>query len=66
MAKTNTAREHNLAVAWIRLWGALGAQIAADSAPEGSTLAEVARSNARFEARRFATACYALSTTPEE
>lgn len=65
MAKTNTAREHNLAVAWIRLWGALGAQIAADAAPAGSILASITHDLARFERRRYEMACYALSTTEE-
>lgn len=54
--------EHNRRIAWLRLFGAVAAQAIADQNP-GS---EIASDLAAFEARRFATACYALATTPKE
>lgn len=57
----SNAQRHNLSVAWVRMWGALGAQVAADNATE--TAQALARELAAFEARRLATACYALETT---
>lgn len=56
--------EHNRSVAWVRLWGAIGATAFADSL--AGWRAESALDLARFEVKRLATACYALSTTPKE
>ncbi len=61
-----TGHEHNRSVAWVRLWGALGAaaelqRLVDAGAPP--TQIEVAASYARFEQSRYAMACYALSTT---
>ncbi len=55
--------EHNLSVAWIRFWSALGAEIAAERVFIDGPLAEVARELAAFELRRLTNATHALSTT---
>lgn len=54
---------HNLSVAWIRLWGALGAQVVADQVYAGTACEAVARELAAYENKRYSTACYAVGTT---
>ncbi len=53
--------QHNLSVAWVRMWGAVGSTYLADSLVGDRQ--HTARELADFEARRFSTACYALGTT---
>lgn len=60
----NNGHEHNRRVAWLRMFGAVAAQVQADQAPEAYRA--LAQEFADFEARRFATACRALATTPKE
>lgn len=58
-----SGHEHNWWVSWVRLWGAIGAQVVAEHLSGDHILREVAQDFARFERRRFAAACYALGTT---
>lgn len=55
--------EHNRKATWLRFWSALGAEIVAERIYISGLHAEIARDLARFEARRYADACYALGTT---
>lgn len=55
--------EHNRWVAFGRIFSAVGAHAAAEELKDDHLLAEAARDYARFEAKRYARACYAFGTT---
>lgn len=63
MGLTMNGLEHNQSVAWLRLWGAIGAQVVAEHLGGDHILGETARDFARFELRRWQNACHALETT---